>query len=195
MHSRSEPRPVPPGQRLVAELPVQHYGRVPTLDEVTWTLTLCGATGSGGRRVLTWADLMALPQVELVADQHCVSKLTQQDVSWRGVRVRDVVELEPPVDGAEHTLVSAEYGYASSVALADLLSPRTLLATHRGGEALTPERGGPVRLVIPHLYGWKGPKWVREIEYHHDPVRGFWEQRGYHLVGDAWRQERYSYQG
>ncbi|WP_409485579.1 molybdopterin-dependent oxidoreductase [Arsenicicoccus dermatophilus] len=195
MHRRSEPRPVPPGQRLVSELPVQHYGRVPTLDEVTWTLTLCGATASGRRRVLTWADLMALPQVEQVADQHCVSKMTQQDVAWRGVRMRDVVELEPPQDGTEHTLVSAEYGYASSVALADLLSPRALLATHRDGEVLTPERGGPVRLVIPHLYSWKGPKWVREIAYHGEPVRGFWEQRGYHLVGDAWRQERYSYQG
>ncbi|AKT52040.1 molybdopterin-dependent oxidoreductase [Arsenicicoccus sp. oral taxon 190] len=190
---RQESRTVPPGQRLVPDMPVQHYGRVPTLDRHTWTLTLAGET-EGEARVVTWEDLQELPQVTLLADQHCVSKLTQQDVEWTGVLVRDVVELAPPRSGIEHTLVSAEYGYSSSVGLADLLSPRSLLATHRQGEPLSAERGGPVRLVLPHLYGFKGPKWVREIAYVPAPVRGFWEQRGYHLVADVWRQERYAYQ-
>lgn len=190
--SRVEARPVPPGQRLVADLPVQHYGRVPLVDARTWTLVVRGS--AAGDVVLTWEDLLALPRTSVVADQHCVSRLTVQDVAWAGVAVRDVLALAPPPDGAHHTLVTAEFGYSTSVALPDLASPRALLATHRHDEPLTAERGGPVRLVVPHLYAWKGPKWVREIAYVDHPVAGFWEQRGYHLVGDAWRQERYSYQ-
>jgi DMSO/TMAO reductase YedYZ molybdopterin-dependent catalytic subunit len=47
---------------------------------------------------------------------------------------------------------------------------------------------------VPHLYGYKGPKWLRSLEYLTAPERGFWEDRGYHLHGDPWKQERYSYQ-
>ncbi|WP_029209991.1 MULTISPECIES: molybdopterin-dependent oxidoreductase [Arsenicicoccus] len=190
---RTEPRTVPPGQRLVAELPVQHYGRVPALSPETWTLSVVGET-AGPERVLTWDDLQQLPRDAIVADQHCVSKLTSQDVVWEGVLVRHVVDLAPPADGVGHVLVSATYGYSASLPLDDLVSPRSLLATHRNGEPLSAERGGPVRLVVPHLYGYKGPKWIGEIAYLREPGRGFWEQRGYHLVGDVWRQERYAYQ-
>jgi DMSO/TMAO reductase YedYZ molybdopterin-dependent catalytic subunit len=48
--------------------------------------------------------------------------------------------------------------------------------------------------VVPHLYAWKGPKWVRGVEYMTADRRGFWEERGYHNVGDPWREQRYSYQ-
>lgn len=191
--SRSEPRQAPPGQRLVDELPVRHYGRVPRIDPSAWYLTVTGEVESVDL-VVDWEALAALPHVEMTGDLHCVSKLTEQDVHWAGVAVREVVALAPPASGVEHALVSGEYGYSASVRLEDLLSPRALLATHRQGELLSPERGGPVRLVIPHLYSFKGPKWIREICYTREPVEGFWEQRGYHLVGDAWRQERYAYQ-
>jgi DMSO/TMAO reductase YedYZ molybdopterin-dependent catalytic subunit len=76
----------------------------------------------------------------------------------------------------------------------DFASPRAVLATHLNGEQLTPEHGFPLRLVVPHLYAWKGPKWLRGIEYLRAPRRGFWEERGYHTLGDPWREERYSYQ-
>jgi DMSO/TMAO reductase YedYZ molybdopterin-dependent catalytic subunit len=69
-----------------------------------------------------------------------------------------------------------------------------VLATGAMGETLTPERGWPLRLVVPHLYGYKGAKWRRSLEYLTAPERGFWEDRGYHLHGDPWKQERYSYQ-
>ena len=56
------------------------------------------------------------------------------------------------------------------------------------------EHGFPVRLVVPHLYAWKGPKWVRGVEYMTADRRGFWEERGYHNIGDPWAEQRYSYQ-
>ena len=143
---------------------------------------------------MSWEEFAALPRVEVRADHHCVSRYTTQDLTWSGVAARTIIDLAPPADDIEHVLVSATYGYSSNIVLSDLASPRAVFATHLDGEPLTPEHGWPVRLVLPHLYGWKGPKWVRSIDYRRHPERGFWEQRGYHFTGDAWREERYSYQ-
>lgn len=62
------------------------------------------------------------------------------------------------------------------------------------GEPLTVEHGFPLRLVVPHLYGYKGPKWLRGIEYMTADRRGFWEDRGYHHIADPWKEQRHSYQ-
>ncbi|MFB8134434.1 molybdopterin-dependent oxidoreductase [Streptomyces mirabilis] len=92
------------------------------------------------------------------------------------------------------TLAWAEYGYAANLRLRDFTAPETLLATHHNGELLTAEHGFPLRLVVPHLYGYKSPKWLRGIEYLTEDRRGFWEARGYHNVGDPWKEQRYSHQ-
>ena len=67
-------------------------------------------------------------------------------------------------------------------------SERAIFATHKDGELLTAEHGFPLRLVVPHLYAWKGPKWVRGVEYMTADRRGFWEERGYHNIGDPWQR-------
>ena len=116
------------------------------------------------------------------------------DLRWTGVAVRTLLDLAPPARDVGWALASAARGYSATIRMEDLASPRALLATHLGGEPLRPEHGWPVRLVVPHLYGFKGPKWVQALEYQRTPQRGFWEQRGYHLVGDVWREERFSHQ-
>lgn len=190
-----DPRPLPPGQRLDEELRINHYGRVPRrLDLETWSLTIGGATHNDEEFVLRWPDLQALPQTEVLADHHCASKHSTLDLRWGGVLARDVLELHPPADDAPFAMTYASYGYSTNVTIDDLMSPRVLFATHLGGEPLLPEHGWPVRLILPHLYGYKGPKWVVAIEYLRHAQRGFWEQRGYHFTGDVWRQERYAHQ-
>lgn len=189
-----EPRPLPPGQNLVERLPVRTYGRVPELSREQWSLQVTGDTHDGSSLTIDWAMLSAMTHVELEADMHCVSKLTAQDVRWRGVPMRAIVEMCPPAPGIDHALVYGQHGYSASVTIADLTSPRTIVAVEMDDAPLPAERGGPARLVIPHLYSYKGPKWVREVTYLAFAERGFWEDRGYHLHGDAWRQERYSYQ-
>lgn len=173
--------------------PVQ-YGRVPEIDLTTWSLQIGGDTRDSGTLSLSWDDVMALPQTVVRADHHCVSRYTTVDLQWSGVAARTIIELAPPADDVEHVLVSAARGYSSSIRLQDLSSSRAVFATHLDDEPLSPEHGWPLRLVLPHLYGWKGPKWVGALDYQRYPERGFWEQRGYHCTGDAWRQERYSYQ-
>ena len=190
----AEDRTLPPGQRHAHGFPVLHYGPVPRFKPATWTLDVVGATADGRQHSLDLPRLRGLPRIRVRGDMHCVNRWTVPDNLWEGVAVRTLLDLFPPRDDVEEVLVWAEFGYSANLRMEDLASPRALLATHHDGEPLTPEHGYPLRLVVPHLYAWKGPKWVRAIEYLTEPGRGFWEDRGYHAHADPWREERYSYQ-
>ena len=149
---------LPPGQYFTERYPVLHVGDVPTVDPSTWTLRLFGLVRA--ERTLTWADLHALPEVEVVTDIHCVTKWSKFDMRWRGVRVRDVlalVEIEPSVT---HVLQHAEYGYTTNTPIADLYADDVLLGWALDGEPLAAEHGGPVRMVLPARYFWKSAKWL-----------------------------------
>lgn len=187
------PRTLPPGQRLLQGLRVQHYGPVPRFRPDSWRLTINGATEDGKERHLDLEELAALPRISVRADFHCVTKWSVLDNLWEGVAARTILDLVPPAPEATHVMAWAEYGYSSTLRMEDVASPRAVLATHHDGRQLAPEHGFPLRLIVPHLYSWKGPKWLRGIEYLTAPVRGFWEERGYHILGDPWREERYSY--
>jgi len=92
---------------------------------------------------------------------------------------------------AKYVLVHAEQGFTTNLPLSDLDRPANLLALSHNGDALSPEHGGPVRLLVPHLYFWKSAKWVRGFELLEEDYPGFWEQNGYHMRGDPWEEERY----
>ncbi|MGZ4591335.1 MAG: sulfite oxidase-like oxidoreductase [Actinomycetes bacterium] len=185
---------LPPAQRHARGWPVLHYGPVPRFRPDAWDFRVFGATAGGEDRGLTFEQLQRLPRVTVVADLHCVTKFTMLDVEWCGIPTSAVLETVPPAPDVTHVMVLAEYGYSANLALADFAAPSCLFATHRGGDPLTPEHGWPLRLVVPHLYAWKGAKWVRAVEYLTEDRRGFWEQRGYHNRADPWREQRYSYQ-
>lgn len=185
---------LPPGQKPLDDLPVLHYGPVPKYRPESWRLTVNGATADGEDHHLDLAAISALPRVEVVAPMHCVKRWTVVDNLWQGAAGRALLAAVPPAPGVTHVMTWAEYGYSATIRLEDLADAGTVLATHLDGEPLTPERGFPLRLVLPHLYAWKGPKWLRGLEFLRGPRRGFWEERGYHVHGDPWQEERYSYQ-
>ena len=185
---------LPPGQRATERWLASHYGKVPQVDGDRWRLTVCGATADGGLTVVDRAMLETMAFVEVSAALHCVDRHSVPSVRWGGVPLADLVDLAPPEPGADHVLLVATRGYASAVLLEDLLEPDALLATHVDGKPLTREHGWPARIVLPHLYGFKGPKWVAEISYHHAPQRGYWEARGYHPRGRAALEERWEHQ-
>jgi DMSO/TMAO reductase YedYZ molybdopterin-dependent catalytic subunit len=188
------PRTLPPGQHQVpAGMPVLHYGPVPRFRPETWRLSITGANADGCERHLDMEQFDALPTLQVVGDMHCVTRWTSPDNTWEGVAGRTLLDLVPPAPRVTHVMAWAEYGYSATVRIEDFAANGSVLATHLGGEPLTPQRGWPLRLVIPHLYAWKGPKWLRMIEYLDHARRGFWEERGYHIIGDPWQEERYSY--
>ncbi|MDA8436035.1 MAG: molybdopterin-dependent oxidoreductase [Actinomycetales bacterium] len=185
---------VPPGQYVADGWPVMHYGRPPTFRPETWDFQVLGATHDGGSTRWSYDDFRRLPRADVVADFHCVTKFTMLDNTWTGVLASTLVAAAPPDAGVTHVLVWADRGYTTNLRLTDLLAPGTVFAHARDGADLSVDHGWPLRLVVPHLYGWKGPKWVRGLEYLTTDRRGFWEERGYHNVGDPWREQRYSYQ-
>ncbi|MFG2698122.1 sulfite oxidase-like oxidoreductase [Kitasatospora sp. NPDC051984] len=189
----SDPR-LPPGQRRQRGWPVLHYGPVPRFKPDSWDFQVFGATADAEKARWDFAAFHALPKVTVRGDFHCVTKFSMLDNEWCGVAARTVLDLVPPDPGVTHVMVWAEFGYSANLRLADFADPATVFATHHDGQPLTLEHGFPVRLVVPHLYAWKGPKWVRAVEYMRADRRGFWEERGYHNRADPWQEQRYSYQ-
>lgn len=188
-------RSLPPGQLLVGKPPVMHYGPLPRATGHPWSFTIGGATATGREEEFSLDQVLELREVAVTADMHCGTHWSALDQRWAGVSAAELVKLAPPSPEVRCALVFAEYGYAANVHLDDLVSPRSILATHWNDRPLTVERGAPLRLILPQLYTWKGPKWVRGWNYltSADEDLGFWESRGYHLRGDAWREQRYSH--
>lgn len=186
---------LPPNQRGSSKWPVVHYGPLPRrADPETWQVQVTGATECGQDQVFALSELRRLPYVTLRADLHCVNAYSVLDLCWGGWQAAGLLDLAPPRSDVTHVMVYAEYGYSANLPLSDLRSPWALLATHIDGGALPVERGGPLRLIVPNRYAFKGPKWVRAIEYLTEDRRGFWEERGYHNLADPWQEQRYSYQ-
>ena len=90
-----------------------------------------------------------------------------------------------------HIVFHAHDGYTTNLPLKAFDDDDVLLATKWGGNPLTPDHGGPVRVVVPKLYFWKSAKWVKRLEFVAQDRPGFWEVRGYHNEADPWKEERY----
>jgi DMSO/TMAO reductase YedYZ molybdopterin-dependent catalytic subunit len=184
-----DPSRLPPGQYLTDRFPVLHVGDVPTYAPGQWSLTI---TGLVEREVTLGLDeLKALPSVDLTFDIHCVTKWSKFDTTWTGVLVRDLFEMAGVRSGATHVMEHAEFGYTTNVPLADITTDQAIIAYAFEGEEIEPIHGGPVRVVIPHLYFWKSAKWVRRLELRAGDAPGFWEQNGYNMYGDPFKEQRY----
>jgi len=180
---------LPPGQIVTQKWPVLHYGTVPVVDTARWWFAVSGAVERP--LSITWDELLALPRQETVCDIHCVTRWSRYDNTFEGVPVSAVLQRAGVRLEAKYVLVHAEQGFTTNLPLSDLDRPANLLALSHNGEALSPEHGGPVRLLVPHLYFWKSAKWVRGFELLEEDYPGFWEQNGYHMRGDPWEEERY----
>jgi DMSO/TMAO reductase YedYZ molybdopterin-dependent catalytic subunit len=181
---------LPPGQYQTEKWPVLDLGIRPQVAREQWTLTLLGACKRP--QALSWDDLMAMEQVEDTSDFHCVTAWSRFDVRWRGVRFLDIAALAEPHDDAEHVMCYGYDGYTTNVALEEALKPDVLLVHMADGAPLPLEHGGPVRLITPQLYAWKGSKWLKAIEFMTEDRLGFWEERGYSSTAHPWRNDRYS---
>ena len=181
---------LPPGQSLTLKWPVLHYGSVPHFDEAKWDCKISGEVAEPLK--LSWKEFRALPQTEVSSDFHRVTRWSRLNNTWKGVLFSDVLKLVQAKPGAQHVLLLAEEGYTANVPLQDLLRPNVLFAFDHDGVPLTAEHGGPVRLIVPHLYAWKSVKWLRGFILLDQDRLGFWERNGYHAYGDPWKEQRYS---
>jgi DMSO/TMAO reductase YedYZ molybdopterin-dependent catalytic subunit len=185
---RAEGR-LPPGQSLTLKWPVLHYGSVPRFDPVTWDFRVDGLVEHALR--FNWSEFNQLPRSDRTSDFHCVTRWSRFDNRWTGVAIRDILSRAKPLQNAKYLLVHAEQGFTANVPLADLDRDDVLLATHHDGEPLSADHGYPLRLIVPQLYAWKSVKWVRRLELLEKDSPGFWEQNGYHMRGDPFKEERF----
>jgi DMSO/TMAO reductase YedYZ molybdopterin-dependent catalytic subunit len=183
---------VPPGNHLTKGWPILHFSPTPVFEESTWDFKVFGEVEEP--LTLSYAELKALPNTTLTADFHCVTGWSALDFEWTGVSFRTLMEMAKPKAGAGWVIAHCEYDYTSNLSLQAMDDDDVMVAWAKDGKDLDPDHGFPLRLVVPKRYAWKSAKWVRGLEFTTHNVRGFWELRGYHIHGDPWTEERYSYQ-
>jgi DMSO/TMAO reductase YedYZ molybdopterin-dependent catalytic subunit len=183
----ADPARLPPGQYLTPDFPVLSAGPTPRTPLEQWSFAIRGAVKTP--RSWTWKEFLALPSETFTVDIHCVTKWTKLDTVWEGVSLDTL--LDGVETSAEYALPFCDGGYTTNLPLEDLMGGKAWLAFAYDGEPIPPEHGGPARFVVPHLYFWKSPKWVRgmKLSLTNDP--GFWEVNGYHIYGDPWKEQRY----
>ena len=185
------PKRLPPGQYLTDKWPVLHAGSVPSTDLATWDF---GVFGSVENEIsLSYDELQELPQTEITADIHCVTRWSRFDATFRGVHWRELAKVVKPTPEARFVVAHAEQGFTSNVPLAAIEDEDALIAWEADGEPLTPDHGWPLRLVIPNKYFWKSAKWLRGIELLDHDQPGFWERYGYHNEADPFEEQRYGF--
>lgn len=180
---------LPPGQRLTGDWPVLDLGVQPDIRTEDWSLGVSGLVANP--LSWDWAAFIDLPQVETTSDIHCVTSWSRYDNRWRGVAARTLLDAVKPKPEARFVVFHGHDGYTTNVPLEHFAAEDALLAHSWRGEPLSRQHGGPVRVVIPSLYFWKSAKWVRQVTFLDKDAPGFWEVRGYHDVGDPWKEDRY----
>ncbi|MBC8120897.1 MAG: sulfite oxidase-like oxidoreductase [Gemmatimonadaceae bacterium] len=180
---------VPPGQHLANGFPLMTYGRAPKVEKADWQFRVWGLAGEKSFR---WDDFMGMPVHSFTDDFHCVTRWSKLGVQWTGIKVTDFmsrIELDPR---AKHVTAHCYGGYTTNLSLDDFVREQNFFAFQLFGEPLPIEHGGPLRLVVPHLYAWKSAKWINGLEFVEQEQLGFWEVNGYHSRGEPWSEERYS---
>ncbi len=181
---------LPPSQHVVSKWPVLDLGRQPDIATDSWKLAVHGLVET--TKTFDWPGFKALARDERKTDIHCVTSWSLYDNRWRGLSTQSLVNDVKPSPEARAVMVHCFDGYSTNLTLEDFAAPDSMLVHSWNGAPLERAHGGPVRLVVPHLYFWKSAKWVSRIEFIAADRPGFWEQNGYNMHGDPWSEQRYA---
>ncbi len=135
---------------------------------------------------LTLAELQARPVTELVRAFQCVTGWRVPDVHWKGVLLSDLLDQAGVQPAARALRFSSFDGvYTESLTLAEGRRPDVIVAYSMQGGPLSRDHGGPVRLYVAPMYGYKSIKWLSHIEVVDRVEPGYWETEGNYDV-EAW---------
>ena len=185
-----EPGRLPPGQYDVgSDWPVLTAELTPRIDLDSWTMTVNGRVEQP--RTWTWPEVRALPPGGYLGDIHCVTTWSKLDTSFAGISVDTLLDAVRPLPEAAYAVATSATGYTTNLTIDDITGGRAWIVWEAEGRPLPAEHGGPVRMIVPHLYFWKSAKWIESLTLLDHDEPGFWEVRGYHDRGDPWREQRY----
>ncbi|MEK7505363.1 MAG: sulfite oxidase-like oxidoreductase, partial [Patescibacteria group bacterium] len=182
---------LPPGQYMVRDFPVLSLGPTPEIYEDKWKLEVTGLVERP--LVFNILELKDSAKEEVKRDIHCVTKWSKFDTNWTGVSMDELIQRAGVKEEATHLIAHSYDGYTTNLPIKDISGGKAWVVFLYEGEAIDPEHGGPVRLLVPHLYFWKSAKWLKKLEFVDGDVPGFWEVRGYHNYGDPWKEQRYDF--
>ena len=180
---------IPPGQILTNKFPTMTFGSIPQIDLDEWELKIFGSITK--EITLKWSDLQKLPKYKLTSAFHCVTQWSKINNEWEGILISTLIEFCDIKDFPNNITVHCYGGYTTNVQYTTLNENKAVLAYQHDQTALTPEHGGPLRLILPERYAWKSAKWINGLEFTKEDKPGFWESRGYHMEGDPWKQQRF----
>jgi DMSO/TMAO reductase YedYZ molybdopterin-dependent catalytic subunit len=187
------PRRIPPGQSRTKKWPILDASGPPSVDLADWRFRIRGLVGNEVE--WNWDEFSRLPRIRVFADFHCVTRWSRLGNLWEGVSTRELMARAGGAQpNARYVLAEGhDGGWTTNLPLAEFLAEDALVAILHDGDALSPEHGGPARLIVPRLYAWKSAKWISGIRLLEQDRAGFWEANGYHMRGDPWTEERYGF--
>jgi DMSO/TMAO reductase YedYZ molybdopterin-dependent catalytic subunit len=162
-------------------VPAFKAGGMPTIDIQTYVLSVGGLVK--GERHFSWQEILAMPKSKVNCRLISVSGWSVR-ADWEGIRWNDFlrkITVDAKANHVRFTTVGG--GYSTVVSCKDLENPRILLAYGVNGEPIEPDYGGPLRMVIPNLWGYKSCKWLGQIDFLDQMEGGYWEDRGYTRSG------------
>jgi DMSO/TMAO reductase YedYZ molybdopterin-dependent catalytic subunit len=183
------PVAVKDGSGLLGLLPTGRFriysvvGSLPSRTPAAWRLDVDGLAGTPYS--IGYDELLSLPPVELKKDFQCVTGWRVPQVRWKGVRLADVLERAAPRAGATAVeFESFDGAYTETLTLEQARRDDVIVAYELDGKPISSAHGGPVRLYVAPMYGYKSLKWLQRITLVAAPHAGYWEQQGYDA--DAW---------
>ena len=190
LHEEFDGERLPPGQRETDRFPVLSKGETPAWDPRSWEFEVWGAVEEP--RSYDWEAFRELPSETQRQDFHCVTGWSKFDCEFAGVPFPELAERVGVGDDAAHVMFHALDGYTTDLPLSECDRREVLFAYEYGGEELPSDHGGPLRVLTPHKYAYKGAKWVSGVEFLTEAELGYWEKRGYSDTANPWNEERYS---
>jgi DMSO/TMAO reductase YedYZ molybdopterin-dependent catalytic subunit len=190
LHEEFDGERLPPGQRLTDRFPVLSKGGTPAVDPEEYRIEVWGAVDDASEFDL--GAFKQLPSETQVQDFHCVTGWSKFDCAFEGVTFPTLADHVGAHDDATHVMFHAADGYTTNLPLEDCMREEVMFVWGFDGDDLPADHGGPLRVVTPHKYAYKGAKWVTGVEFLTEAERGYWERRGYSNTANPWNEERYS---
>ena len=178
-----------PGQKYIPSFVIYMAFGKPSVNIDEYRLVVDGLVRN--RLSYSYEELKKLPMKRIVTDFHCVTGWSVSNVEWEGVPLKYFADSAGVSDSAKWVYFLSMDGYTTVVSIEDYLSRDSILAIKMNGSILPPEHGYPARIIIPHLYGWKGAKWVYKILFMEKYRDGYWEALGYNERGRVELEERF----
>jgi DMSO/TMAO reductase YedYZ molybdopterin-dependent catalytic subunit len=157
-------------------------GAFPDISDEHFQLSIDGMVDTP--LTLGYSELLAMPPTTLVRTFQCVTGWRVPDVHWQGVALSEILDRAGVKSGASALrFFSSDNFDTESLTLAQARRSDVIVAYSMLGAPVTREHGGPVRLYVAPMYGYKSIKWLSRINVTNEVVPGYWEENGYAVDG------------